>query len=53
MAAASFARTQWTQFNGPLMAAGLAVFCAAFGVQVVLLVVRAMNAVVCPYQRVS
>ena len=40
-AAAAFARTQWTQFNVPVMAAGLAVFLVAIGVQLALLAVRA------------
>jgi Tfp pilus assembly protein PilN len=39
-AAASFARSQWTQFNIPLMAAGLVVFCIAIFAQLALLMVR-------------
>jgi len=41
-AAASFARTQWTQFNMPHMAAGLALSAAAIGVQLTLLWVRTL-----------
>ena len=38
--AAAFARTQWTQFNIPLMVAGLLMFAAAIGAQLAVLLVR-------------
>jgi len=43
IAAASFARTQWTQFNMPLMAAGLALFATAISAQLALLWVRTLH----------